>query len=78
MEKSPEVIRPEEHVILLAVLIHLRREKRFDVDRCTEDLDDVLLALKTTGHCLIPRGAIDALKTFLSQFGTFAQVLPKE
>jgi hypothetical protein len=67
-----EAVRHEEYVILLAVLIHIRRDKAIDCDRCSEDLNDVLHALKITGQCLVPCGAIDALKESLVTFGTKA------
>lgn len=71
-------IRAEEHVVLLAVLTHIRRGRNIPAERNTEDLDDVLLALRITQYCMVPVGAIDALKSSLVAYGTDARKTAKD
>jgi hypothetical protein len=71
------ILRSEEFTILLAVLISQRKASSKDErERASTDLIDVLMALRVAGHCVVPCGAVDALKKSLMQYGTDA--FPKE
>jgi hypothetical protein len=63
-------LREEEFVMVLAILVNARRKKGIPAARSVEDLRDVLTALRVSGHCLIPCGAIDAMKQALKPYGT--------
>jgi hypothetical protein len=66
------VVRSEEFTVLLAVLVEQRKNAGRPVEpvQSARDLRDVLSALHTVGHCIVPCGAIDALKRALLQYGT--------
>jgi hypothetical protein len=71
------VVREEEFTILLAIMVHYRKaETKQTVDRCCDDLTDVLVALRTAGHCIVPCGAVDALKRQLLNYGSKPGVQP--
>jgi hypothetical protein len=76
---NDSVLRSEEFTVVLAVLIYQRKAStKEECERAAADLGDVLLALRVSGHCVVPCGAVDALKKSLLQYGTEAIAKEKQ
>lgn len=64
------LLREDEVVLVLAVLVAQRRKRNLTEARCIIDLHDVLESLHSVGYCIVPCGVIDAIKRQLTSYGT--------